>query len=33
MSSEQTQNLKVDNMTSTLIYDVRGKTKDGEKSY
>lgn len=33
MSSEQTQNLKVDNMTSTLIYDIKGKTKDGEKSY
>jgi len=33
MSSEQTQNLKVDDMTSMLIYDVKGKTKDGEKGY
>ena len=33
MSSEQTHDLKVDNMTSTLIYDVKGKTKGGEKSY
>lgn len=33
MLSEQTQNLKVYNMSSMLIYDVKGKTKEGEKSY
>ena len=33
MSLEQTKNLKVNNMLSTLIYDVKGKTKEGEKSY
>ena len=33
MSSEQMENLKVDDITSALIYDVKGKTKNGEKSY
>jgi len=33
MSSEQTENLKVDDIMSALIYDVNGKTKNGEKSY
>ena len=33
MSSEQTENLKVDDIMSALIYDVKGKTKNGEKSY
>ena len=33
MSSEQTGNLKVDDIMSALIYDVKGKTKNGEKSY
>jgi hypothetical protein len=33
MSLEQAQNLKVDDITSALIYDVKGKTKNGEKSY
>jgi hypothetical protein len=33
MLAKQTQNLKVDNMTSMLIYNVKGKTKEGEKSY
>ena len=27
------ENLKVDDITSALIYDVKGKTKNGEKSY
>ena len=33
MSSEQTHDHKVNNMTSKLVYDVKGKTKNGEKSY
>jgi len=33
MSSEQMENLKVGDITSALIYDVKGKTKNGEKSY
>ena len=27
------ENLKVDDITSALIYDIKGKTKNGEKSY
>ena len=33
MSSEQIENLKMANTTKGLVYDVKGKTKDGEKSY
>ena len=33
MSSEQTKILKMANTTKSLVYDVKGKTKDGEKGY